>query len=1055
MPYDFKQPSDVFERLRSLKSAYEPAAQQLGLYCARAGCYYEGIQWIHYGGRGGSPRLGRLLTNWDHDPSRPLRITANRITRLIQKVSAQTEPTSIGFDISPPERDPSPEGAIDAQVKEAVLSTALEQAGFLSRRKEANFKRTVFADYPILLSIEPVSRPSADGQPPAPDWRLCCRTFDPTQFILDPGQPSRDLRDHDEVWIWEVYTLAQFKRKFPGVQFDEARLKTVGELAKTYNEVARISDGRLYGHIRTYSKTKGVMVYQGHYKGYDGRWDQMYLVAELPTQAAEPMVLLNAENTESPFGGDGFPIAKYSGARRAQGPLSISDVWQMVDDQDRLNLMESQIHRWLQRYAGWKVFVDLSTLKEKGAKEDFQNQWSNQVGGAVFYNTQGLRGSSPPSIATMPPVPPFLADMSDRYEGQMERNVHRPEVSFGEIKCIDGDSQVQLTDGRRVAIKDIVPDDRVVSVENGRLSSGVVKWLAPSGVKPCYSVSSDRGFRIVATADHRVLTWDGWKTVGELTVNDFIVAPRVLPETEAAEPSQEELDDAVLAAVWLAEGDKTRMDGYAITNGNDELRASLKEVAERRNWGIREDRWLRIRLLKNGMPKGPNDLLKRLGIRRMTTDTIRVPEFVMRGSNRLVSHFLSNLFCCDGCAHPRGVGYCSNSRRFVDDLRSLLLRFGIRCHITGHNKASMLNVGDSVGILKFAEHVGIIGKETALALTVENARKRTRHSNNFRLPEGCKRLLDRTSAYEYKKLGIKIDPKNGKCLSEGAAEKIAVAEKNSRLAEVVGRDVEYLQVRKIALVGDRVTYDMEVENVHNFVADGVIVHNSHVPDRSYNTAIEQADQVGNVRIKEDVREDAKFLEVMLGTYIRLAKQGAPSIVGALRRAGLDEQDFLSIVRADEFNPGKVNVRESSVRNRSPEGRKNDLANAVSTQALSPIAYRMALAEDLDMPLTDMDRKMEQAASKEALNVLLGIPYSPLPLGEFSQFFIDAFRRALFDPRAKADPMARQRLVDAIQLQEATLMANQALLSGGQPVDGQQPPMPQAMTLGEALAAPTP
>lgn len=236
---------------------------------------------------------------------------------------------------------------------------------------------------------------------------------------------------------------------------------------------------------------------------------------------------------------------------------------------------------------------------------------------------------------------------------------------------------------------------------------------------------------------------------------------------------------------------------------------------------------------------------------------------------------------------------------------------------------------------------------------------------------------------------------------------------------------------------------------------------SHVPDATNQSLIEQAGQAANVRVKEDIETDAKFISTMLGTAIGLARQQSPSILGCLRNAGLDDEDMRLFLESDPNDIGvKVMVRESSIRNRSPEGRRNDLNTALQLQAIPVDQVRMAYAADLDTPITNSDGYMQQMAAKAAMEVLTGAEWQALPLGEYTSFFVQAFRNAMFDKRARRDPGSRQRLEMAIQSQEQAsalhaLASNPQFLAdqatAAQPAQqGQPQEQPAPQTIGEAL-----
>ncbi len=82
--------------------------------------------------------------------------------------------------------------------------------------------------------------------------------------------------------------------------------------------------------------------------------------------------------------------------------------------------------------------------------------------------------------------------------------------------CLSGDTRILMADGTTRAMRDLRVGDEIVGTVRDstyrRLTKTVVlaKW---STIKPAYAVSLDDGTEIVASADHRFLTAQGWKHV--------------------------------------------------------------------------------------------------------------------------------------------------------------------------------------------------------------------------------------------------------------------------------------------------------------------------------------------------------------------------------------------------------------------------------------------------------------------------------------------------------------------------------------------------------------
>lgn len=214
---------------------------------------------------------------------------------------------------------------------------------------------------------------------------------------------------------------------------------------------------------------------------------------------------------------------------------------------------------------------------------------------------------------------------------------------------------------------------------------------------------------------------------------------------------------------------------------------------------------------------------------------------------------------------------------------------------------------------------------------------------------------------------------------------------------------------------------------------------SHVPDASFQRAVDEGDQVLNIRVQEDLESDRALLDCALATGMaRLARQD-PAAARSAVQAGLDDTEIGLLMQTDPASPGwTIKIREGSVRHRSPSQRRAQLDNALAARAIEPEAYSKALARDLDEPLTGDDEYMFASAQRAAIDVLKGEDWIPLPLGRWSNVFIEEFRKVMVSKEARNDPAAQRRLADAAMNQQAMAVAGDPAMmqQTGQSLPGQ-------------------
>ena len=88
----------------------------------------------------------------------------------------------------------------------------------------------------------------------------------------------------------------------------------------------------------------------------------------------------------------------------------------------------------------------------------------------------------------------------------------RKSFRFGTNPCVTADTWVFTSNGP-MQVKDLVGQDHKTIV-NGEVFEATGFW--ETGIKPVFKVTTDNGYSVTATNDHKVLTTSGWLEVGQL-----------------------------------------------------------------------------------------------------------------------------------------------------------------------------------------------------------------------------------------------------------------------------------------------------------------------------------------------------------------------------------------------------------------------------------------------------------------------------------------------------------------------------------------------------------
>ncbi|WP_297092666.1 adenosylcobalamin-dependent ribonucleoside-diphosphate reductase [Thermococcus sp.] len=196
------------------------------------------------------------------------------------------------------------------------------------------------------------------------------------------------------------------------------------------------------------------------------------------------------------------------------------------------------------------------------------------------------------------------------------------------------------------------------------------------GRKKVARVRTKEGYEITATLDHRVMTPNGWKEIGELRPGDEVLLPRFEVEEEFGSESIGEELAFVLG--WFIG------DGYLNVNDRRAWFYFNAEKEEGIAWKVKEI--LAKHFGTKAEPHRYGGQIK-LGVRGEAYRWIesivkgngkRVPEIVYRLKPNEMAAFLRGLFSADGYVdNDMAIRLTSKDRELLRDVQDLLLLFGV------------------------------------------------------------------------------------------------------------------------------------------------------------------------------------------------------------------------------------------------------------------------------------------------------------------------------------------------------------------------------------------
>ncbi len=413
-------------------------------------------------------------------------------------------------------------------------------------------------------------------------------------------------------------------------------------------------------------------------------------------------------------------------------------------------------------------------------------------------------------------------------------------------KCVTGDTRViDAETGAYLPITEFSWGRKTLGLKDWKLRVASVSAFIPQGKKPVFELRTKAGLKIRATANHPFRQLHGWTALDQLKPGDRLAIARHIPVFgKTPIPDWE----ATLLGLMISEG-QCDTPGYSptFTNSDHALVDLLKKavgagalgaVTFRGRYGYR----LVNRAGRGGIAEHNRATrwLKGYGL-NVTSGGKFVPQAIFTAPRDAVRLFLQALFSGDGGLYRSGesffLEYYSKSRRLIEDVHHLLLRFGIFSLIRekktwAGTDAYWIQITDREQIIRYAREVGFcpgsvkqrrLEEEILPVLEEHPARLR---SNFDTLPAAAWGLMSAAVAVagtSLNRLGIKTSP--AQSLPFALVSKVVKTTSDKDLTPLLDGPV-WDVVDEIVPAGEEEVFDLTVPGIHNFVANDMIVHNS-------------------------------------------------------------------------------------------------------------------------------------------------------------------------------------------------------------------------------------
>lgn len=502
---------------------------------------------------------------------------------------------------------------------------------------------------------------------------------------------------------------------------------------------------------------------------------------------------------------------------------------------------------------------------------------------------------------------------------------NRTRVKVVKNKCLaEGTTIFDPVTGRTHRIEEIVdgrmPISVVAAAKDGTLHTRpVISWF-DQGEQDVMGIQLRGGATLWATPDHKILTDKGWVLAGELGNGDRVAQPRQFLGFGQAEPFTP--DHARLLGYLIGDGYVGGKTPIHFTNIHDSLKDDAARIAAELGCDAKRQNALTVAFSRR--PGENNDVLamcRRAGIHGKLAweKTIPAEFFAPDTSSEVIANLLFGLLESDGWVSYEQtgalrVGHTTTSEQLAYQIQWLLLRFGIASsvrhydpkrwrpsiikgrRVQGKRLTYEVRIAGSDNVEAFAEAVpmwGPRGQALLGALAKQNGRRRgsqavylgtelheqvlSHLANRGISPTFAAQLIGPTAG----------DPKGGmkqvlglRRLRRDRVQLLAEALDDSFLLELLADQIRYATVKAILPARRARTFDIEVDELHTFVANNMIVHNCASPfkqaefDIMYGKGISREGSLIDVGVEQSIIRKAGAWYTYEGDQLGQGKEKA-------------------------------------------------------------------------------------------------------------------------------------------------------------------------------------
>lgn len=421
---------------------------------------------------------------------------------------------------------------------------------------------------------------------------------------------------------------------------------------------------------------------------------------------------------------------------------------------------------------------------------------------------------------------------------------------------LEGARLLRADTGAGVSIAELIRDGEMPIVcsldERKRVVPRRVTGIAVGGQREVLGVRLASGRELEVGADQTFMTLSGGVRADTLGVGERLAVPRRVPAPARTQPMVH--DEVVLLAHMIGDGSCIKRQPIRYASIDEENLRAVTNAAKHFGVTAKRDEYPAARVttlrlpapyrLTHGVRNPIAAWLDGLGLFDKRSYEKFVPEAVFAAPNDQIALFLRHLWSTDGCViwdRKQGqarIYYGSTSLQLINDVRNLLLRFGISTRAycapkAGYRDYWMLHIFGSVNQRRFLRDIDVHGvKFFAVREVLWNLASVTANENVDTVPLEVwdvvrEQLSEQKMSHRAfaEAMGTKFC---GSMMwkhspSRARLHRAAAILEDRTLHDLTNNDVFWDKVVEISAIGERTVYEVAVEDADNVIANGISV----------------------------------------------------------------------------------------------------------------------------------------------------------------------------------------------------------------------------------------